>query len=153
MKIKHFVLGAAIVALMAACGGKQATETTTETPAEGTSTEIVAEETATEAEPVAETPAPAKSTKQETKTTAKKEETKKPAVDPCEAKVKAFEKYVDQLKEAKNNKAKGATAMKAYADLKKQAASMEQTIKDCTSNPEYKTRLNNAIMAEKKLRS
>ena len=153
MKIRHFLLGAAVIALMASCGSKATTETATESPVETmeeTVTETM-EETVAEEAPV-EAPA-----QKSNKTTAKKSNTNSTTqtakADPCEAKVKAFEKYVDQLKEAKKNKKNGATALKAYVDLKAKAASMESTIQECTSNPDYKTRLTNAILAEKTARS
>ena len=157
MKIRHLLLGFAVVALMASCGSKTNNETVSDT------VETVVEEVAQEAETVVEevaeavkeeTPAPA-AKKQNTQSQATAKQQSKPAqpaVDPCEAKVKAFEKYVDELKAAKKNKANGAEALKAYVDLKKKAESMENTIKDCTSNPDYKTRLTNAILAEKQAR-
>lgn len=149
MKLRRILLGAAVVALMAACGGK--TETTTETVGE-------AQETQTEAttepgvEQEAEAPVQAaQSTAKpaENKTTAKEQT---PAVDPCEAKVKAFEKFVDELKEARNNKGNGAAALKTFAEMKKKAAEQEAAVKECVSNPDYKTRVQNAIMTCKKLR-
>ena len=114
--------------MQAACGGK-ATETPTETAVEATP--------ATEAEAVVEeTPA---------------EEVKAPVAeqkkaDPCEAKVKAFEKYVDELAAAQKNKAAGAKALKAFSDLFKQAKEQKDAIKDCMGNEEFKTRLQNAVM-------
>ena len=153
MKIKSLLLGIALVALMASCG-KKTTETTTET-VEDTSVETVAEEPVEEtpAEEVVATPAaPATSAAKTNKTTAKAATNTKAAVDPCEAKVKAFEKWVDELKAAKKSKSEGAAALKAYVDLKAKAATMEASIKDCTSNADYKTRLQNAILAEKQAR-
>lgn len=155
MKIKSLLLGVAIVALMASCGNK-ATETTTESMAEETPVEATVETPAeTIAEGTVEATAPAKqdkNAKKQSNTTARTEEAKQPAVDPCEAKVKNFEKWVDELKAAKKNKSTGAAALKNYADLKGKAASMEASIKDCTNNPDYKTRLQNAILAEKQAR-
>ncbi|MBO7224290.1 MAG: hypothetical protein J6V35_00085, partial [Bacteroidales bacterium] len=66
--------------------------------------------------------------------------------DPCEAKVKAFEKYVDELAAAQKNKAAGAKALKAFSDLFKQAKEQKDAIKDCMGNEEFKTRLQNAVM-------
>ncbi|MCH3924814.1 MAG: hypothetical protein LKE30_07855 [Bacteroidales bacterium] len=157
MKVKHLLLGIAIVALMAACGKKaQPTETPTETPvATETATATPAETPAEQAAP-AEKPAatPAKETKTTKAPKAKKEAKKETAkVDPCEAKVKAFEGFVDQINAAKKNKATGAKALKAYADLVKQAPAEEAKVKECVGKPEYKTRLNNAIMSEKRARS
>ena len=93
MKLRRLFLGVAVVALMAACGGKTetATETAVETPA--------VEETVTTEEPAAEEPAAAPAEKKsETKanTQTQKQE------DPCEAKVKKFEKFVDTLKLSRN---------------------------------------------------
>ena len=122
MKLRKLFLGVAIVALMAACGGK--TETTTETAAEVPVVETPAEE-ATEApakEPVAEV-------KNETKPAAKQE-------DPCEAKVKKFEQFVDKLQAAQKNKANGAAALKEFAAL----------VKEAVNNVDYKSRVQNAMM-------
>lgn len=137
MKLRKLFLGVAIVALMAACGGK--TETTTETVAEAPIVETPAEE-ATEApaeEPVAEV----------------KNETKAPQVDPCEAKVKKFEKFVDKLFEAQKNKSNGAAAMKEFATLLKTAADEEAAVKECVENADYKTRVQNAMMRCKTIRT
>lgn len=146
MKLRRILLGAAVVALMAACGGK--TETTTET-VEETQTEAVAEPVVEE-----EAEAPAQTTQStakpaENKTTAKEQT---PVVDPCEAKVKSFEKFVDEFKAASNNKGNGAAALKTFAEMKKKAAEQEAAVKECVSNPDYKTRVQNAIMTCKKLR-
>lgn len=125
-------MGVAIVALMAACGGK--TETTTETVAEAPVVETPAEE-ATEApaeEPVAEV-------KNETKPAAKQE-------DPCEAKVKKFEQFVDKLQAAQKNKANGAAALKEFAALVKEADAEQAAVKECINNVDYKSRVQNAMM-------
>lgn len=125
-------MGVAIVALMAACGGK--TETTTETAAEAPVVETPAEE-ATEApaeEPVAEV-------KNETKPAAKQE-------DPCEAKVKKFEQFVDKLQAAQKNKANGAAALKEFAALVKEADAEQAAVKECVNNVDYKSRVQNAMM-------
>lgn len=131
MKLRRLFLSVAVVALMAACGGK-ATETPTETAAEATpATETVAEE-ATEApaaEEVAATPAP---------------EQKK--ADPCEAKVKAFEKFVDELAEAQKNKANGRKGLLAFEEMLKQAPSQKTAVNECKDNAEFKTRIQNALM-------
>ena len=87
MKLRRLFLSVAVIALMAACGGK-ATETATETAVEATpATEVEEAPVEAPAEEVKATPAP---------------EQKK--ADPCEAKVKAFEKFVDELAEAQKNK-------------------------------------------------
>lgn len=143
MKLRRLFLGAAVVALMAACGGK--TETTTETAVE---TPVV-EETVTTEEPAAEeapVAAPAEK-KSETKANTQKQE------DPCEAKVKKFEKFVDTLKAAQANKANGAKALKEFSDLLKQAPAEEAAVKECVQNADYKTRVQNAMMSCKKIRS
>lgn len=130
MKLRRLFLSVAVVALMAACGGK-ATETPTESAVEATpATETVVEE-ATEAPAAEEVKAPAPEQKK---------------ADPCEAKVKAFEKYVDELAAAQKNKAAGAKALKAFSDLFKQAKEQKDAIKDCMGNEEFKTRLQNAVM-------
>ena len=130
MKLRRLFLSVAVVALMAACGGK-ATETATETAAEATpATEVEVEETPAEA-PAEEVKAPVAEQKK---------------ADPCEAKVKAFEKYVDELAAAQKNKAAGAKALKAFSDLFKQAKEQKDAIKDCMGNEEFKTRLQNAVM-------
>lgn len=132
MKLRKLFLGVAIVALMAACGGK--TETTTETAAEAPVVETPAEE-ATEApaeEPVAEV-------KNETKPATKQE-------DPCEAKVKKFEQFVDKLQAAQKNKANGAAALKEFAALVKEADAEQAAVKECINNVDYKSRVQNAMM-------
>lgn len=141
MKLRRLFLSAAIVALMAACGGK-ATETATETAVEATPAVEAVEET---------TEAPAEEAQvQEKAATPAKEEKK---VDPCEAKVKAFEKFVDELTAAQKNKAGGAKALKAYSDLLKQAPEQEAAVKECLGNEDFKTRLQNAMMQCKKIRA
>jgi uncharacterized protein YkwD len=157
MKIRHLLLGLAIVALMASCGKKaEPTETPTETPVETATTTPTETPAETVAEQPAETPAPAQKTAKTTKATKKAKttkETKETAkVDPCEAKVKAFEKYVDELTAAKKNMKSGADALKAYTTLKKAAAAKEATVQECLSNKEYTTRVKNAILAEKQAR-
>lgn len=125
-------MGVAIVALMAACGGK--TETTTETVAEAPVVETPAEEAAEAPaeEPVAEV-------KNETKPAAKQE-------DPCEAKVKKFEQFVDKLQAAQKNKANGAAALKEFAALVKEADAEQAAVKECINNVDYKSRVQNAMM-------
>lgn len=137
MKLRRLFLSVAVVALMAACGGK-ATETATETAVEATPATEVVEEAPVEApaEEVKATPAP---------------EQKK--ADPCEAKVKAFEKWVDEFKVAQKNKANGAKELKAFSEMLKQAADQEATVKECVENADYKTRVQNAIMQCKQIRS
>lgn len=138
MKLRRLFLGIAVVTMMAACGGK-ATETATETAVEATpATEAVEETPATPAEEVTTPAAPAQETKK---------------ADPCEAKVKAFEQFVDEFKAAQKNKANGAKELKAFADMLKQAPEQEAAVKECVENSEFKTRIQNAIMMCKQIRS
>ena len=128
MKLRRLFLSVAVVALMAACGGK-ATETPTETAAEATpatETEAVVEET-----PAEEVKAPAPEQKK---------------ADPCEAKVKAFEKFVDELAEAQKNKANGRKGLLAFEEMLKQAPSQKTAVNECKDNAEFKTRIQNALM-------
>ncbi|MBO5964229.1 MAG: hypothetical protein J6P97_07090 [Bacteroidales bacterium] len=139
MKLRRLFLGVAVVALMAACGGK--TETTTETAVEApvveTPTEVATEAAAEQVEaPVAKSEAPAQ----------KKE-------DPCEAKVKAFEKFVDNLVAAQKNKANGAAAMKEFATMLKDAEAQEAAVKECIENADYKTRIQQAVVRCKSVRT
>lgn len=130
MKLRRLFLSVAVVALMAACGGK-ATETPTETAVEATpATETVVEETPAEA-PAEEVKAPAPEQKK---------------ADPCEAKVKAFEKFVDELAEAQKNKANGRKGLLAFEEMLKQAPSQKTAVNECKDNAEFKTRIQNALM-------
>lgn len=130
MKLRRLFLSVAVVALMAACGGK-ATETATETAVEATPATEVVEEAPVEApaEEVKATPAP---------------EQKK--ADPCEAKVKAFEKFVDELAEAQKNKGTGRKGLLAFEELLKQAPAQKTAVNECKDNAEFKTRIQNALM-------
>ncbi|MBR1769509.1 MAG: hypothetical protein IJ748_03535 [Bacteroidales bacterium] len=144
MKIRHLLLGLAVVALMASCTKKaETTASETTTPSE----EIQAESPVVEntEEPVAAEPvqqaAPAKATTPAAKTTV--QETKAaPQVDPCEAKVKELEKYADELAaaKAKNGTPEGATA---YMKLAKQQQAKIGLVSDCAKS-EFKTRITNA---------
>ncbi len=143
MKIRHLLLGVAVVALMTACGGNKNAETTTESTPETVTEQVeatVTEEQPVE-EPVAEAPAKkstsTKATAKETKTT--KTETK--AEDPCKAKVATFSAYVAKLEVAKREKDKGAKQMKAYKELKAQSRDQENSVKDCATG-EYKSVVN-----------
>ncbi len=138
MKLRRLFLGAAIVALMAACGGKT-TETATETAVEATPAVEAVEET-TEA-PVEEAPVAAAPVKEEKK------------ADPCEAKVKAFEKFVDELVVAQKNKTASAKDLKNFSEMLKQAPEQEAAVKECVENSDFKTRVQNAIMKCKQIRS
>ena len=139
-------MGAAVVALMAACGGKTETTTETATPAEETQVEAVAEEPVEEAEaPVA---------KNDAKPAAKSDKAAPAAKeDPCKAKVEKFVAFVDNLEAAQKNKANGAKAMKEFADMLKQAPAEEAAVKDCLNEPAYKGTLQAKIMKAKQIRS
>lgn len=151
MKLKHVLLGIALVALVAACGKK---ETPVETPTEtAVETPVVAVETPTEtvAAPVQEKKAPVK--KEAAKKEAKKETAKKetPKADPCAATVADYESYSLRISSAFKNKGTGAAAVKEYATLKKEAAAKEAAVRECAQNPTYKTRVAQAIINVKKV--
>lgn len=150
MKIRHLLLGLAVVAIMASCSKKQDTvSTTTEatpteqvetTPVEEQQTEAPVQETAKATAPT--TKKETTKTSNETKAPAAKEETK--TVDPCEAKIAAFEQFANDLAEAKkaNGTAKGAVA---YGKLVKQVSEQRASVKDCNNTTGVlKTRLSNA---------
>lgn len=149
MKIKHLLLGFALVAIMASCSKKQDTASTTTEATPTEQAETMSEEEQAEA-PIQETAQnTAQTTKKEsaktsneTKVPAAKEEA--PAVDPCEAAVKAYEKYADKLSEASKHK-DTPEGLTAFVKLKKQAKEENAKIQECKSNPEYKTRLANAV--------
>lgn len=142
MKVKHLLLGIALVALVAACGKKEAavetpTDTAIETPVE--EIEVPAEE------PVA-APAPAKSTttaKPAAKPAAKPEQ---PKVDPCEKLVAEYEGYATRLQGAKKVKANGPKQLEEWLTLRKEVASRDAKIKECVSNPTYKSRIQQAAI-------
>lgn len=142
MKVKHLLLGIALVALVAACGKKEApVETPTETAIETPAVEV---ETPVE-EPVA-TPAPAKSTttaKPAAKPAAKPEQ---PKVDPCEKLVAEYEGYATRLQGAKKVKANGPKQLEEWLTLRKEVASRDAKIKECVSNPTYKSRVQQAAI-------
>ena len=146
MKLRRVFLGAAVVALMAACGGKTETTTETATPAEETHVEAVAEEPVEEAEaPVA---------KNDAKPAAKSDKAAPAAKeDPCKAKVEKFEKFVDNLAAAQKNKASSPEALKEFAKMLKVAAAEEAAVEECVQNPEYKSRVKIAITRCKQIRS
>lgn len=153
MKLRRVFLGAAVVALMAACGGKTETTTETATPAEETQVEEVATAPVEEAEaPVAKNDA-----KPVAKANAKSDKAAPAAKvakeDPCKAKVENFVKFVNDFETAQKNKANGAKAMKAFSDMLKQAPAEEAAVKECTSEPAYKGTVQNALMKCKTIRS
>ena len=148
MKLRRVFLGAAVVALMAACGGKTETTTETATPAEETQVEEVATAPVAknDAKPAAKAKANAKSDKAAPAAKVAKE-------DPCKAKVENFVKFVNDFETAQKNKANGAKAMKAFSDMLKQAPAEEAAVKECTSEPAYKGTVQNALMKCKTIRS
>ncbi|GEM_PF-6504798 len=153
MKLRRVFLGAAVVALMAACGGKTETTTETATPAEETQVEEVATAPVEEAEaPVAKNDA-----KPAAKANAKSDKAAPAAKvakeDPCKAKVEKFVAFVDNLEAAQKNKANGAKAMKEFSDMLKQAPAEEAAVKDCLNEPAYKGTLQAKIMKAKQIRS
>lgn len=153
MKLRRVFLGAAVIALMAACGGKTETTTETATPAEETQVEEVATAPVEEAEaPVAKNDA-----KPAAKANAKSDKAAPAAKvakeDPCKAKVEKFVAFVDNLEAAQKNKANGAKAMKEFADMLKQAPAEEAAVKDCLNEPAYKGTLQAKIMKAKQIRS
>ncbi len=152
MKLRRVFLGAAVVALMAACGGKTETTTETATPAEETQVEEVATAPVEEAEaPVAKNDAkPAAKAKANAKSDKAAPAAKE---DPCKAKVEKFVAFVDNLEAAQKNKANGAKAMKEFADMLKQAPAEEAAVKDCLNEPAYKGTLQAKIMKAKQIRS
>lgn len=145
MKLRRVFLGAAVVALMAACGGKTETTTETATPAEETQVEAVAEEPAEEAEaPVA---------KNDAKPAAKSDKAAPAAKeDPCKAKVEKFVKFADELEAAQKNKANGTEAFKKYKELSQRAAAEEAAISECLNEPAYKGTVQKALVKSKKNR-
>lgn len=150
MKVKHLLLGIALVALVAACGKKEApVETPTETAVE---TPVVAVET-----PATEVAAPVETKKAEPKKTEAKKETTKPTVkkeepkvDPCVQIVSDYEGFAMRITNAKKQKATSPEALKEYINLKKQAAEKEASVKNCVNSPELGKRAQQSIIAVKK---
>lgn len=141
MKVKHLLLGIALVALVAACGKKEApVETPTETAIETPAVEV---ETPVE-EPVA-APAPAKTTTT-AKPAAKPAKPEQPKVDPCEKLVAEYEGYATRLQGAKKVKANGPKQLEEWLTLRKEVASRDAKIKECVSNPTYKSRIQQAAI-------
>ncbi|MPL77439.1 hypothetical protein SDC9_23295 [bioreactor metagenome] len=142
MKVKHLLLGIALVALVAACGKK---ETPVETPTE-TAIETPAVEVETPVEEPVAAPAPAKTTttaKPAAKPAAKPEQ---PKVDPCEKLVAEYEGYATRLQGAKKVKANGPKQLEEWLTLRKEVASRDAKIKECVSNPTYKSRIQQAAI-------
>lgn len=139
MKVKHLLLGIALVALTASCGKEATVETSTETAIE-TMVEVI-ETPVEEAEaPVATTP---KATTPKEKPAPKVEE---PKVDPCEKVVTEYESFSLRISKANQNKGTGAAGLKEYAALKKEAAAREAAVKECSDNATYKKRIQQAII-------
>lgn len=146
-------MGAAVIALMAACGGKTETTTETATPAEETQVEQVAE---VSAEEEAETPVAKKETKPAAKSNAKSEKAAPAAKvakeDPCKAKVESFVKFADELEAAQKNKTNGTEAFKKYKELSQRAAAEEAAVSECLNEPAYKGTVQKALVKSKKNR-
>lgn len=145
-------MGAAVVALMAACGGKTETTTETATPAEETQVEEVATAPVEEAEaPVAKNDA-----KPATKANAKSDKAAPAAkvakADPCKAKVESFVKFADELEAAQKNKTNGTEAFKKYKELSQRAAAEEAAVSECLNEPAYKGTVQKALVKSKKNR-
>ncbi len=153
MKLRRVFLGAAVIALMAACGGKTETTTETATPAEETQVEQVAE---VSAEEEAETPVAKKETKPAAKSNAKSEKAAPAAKvakeDPCKAKVESFVKFADELEAAQKNKTNGTEAFKKYKELSQRAAAEEAAVSECLNEPAYKGTVQKALVKSKKNR-
>ena len=144
MKVKHLLLGIALVALTASCGKKEAAvETPTETVVETVVEEVVVP--VEEAAPVAATP---KANKPQATTPKEKPAPKveEPKVDPCEKVVTEYESFSLRISKANQNKGTGAAGLKEYAALKKEAAAREAAVKECSENPTYKKRIQQAII-------
>lgn len=153
MKLRRVFLGAAVIALMAACGGKTETTTETATPAEETQVEQVAE---VPAEEEAEAPVAKKETKPAAKSNAKSEKAAPAAkvakADPCKAKVESFVKFADELEAAQKNKTNGTEAFKKYKELSQRAAAEEAAVSECLNEPAYKGTVQKALVKSKKNR-
>lgn len=153
MKLRRVFLGAAVIALMAACGGKTETTTETATPAEETQVEQVAE---VPAEEEAEVPVAKKETKPAAKSNAKSEKAAPAAKvakeDPCKAKVESFVKFADELEAAQKNKTNGTEAFKKYKELSQRAAAEEAAVSECLNEPAYKGTVQKALVKSKKNR-
>lgn len=153
MKLRRVFLGAAVIALMAACGGKTETTTETATPAEETQVEQVAE---VPAEEEAEAPVAKKETKPAAKPAAKSEKAAPAAKvakeDPCKAKVESFVKFADELEAAQKNKTNGTEAFKKYKELSQRAAAEEAAVSECLNEPAYKGTVQKALVKSKKNR-
>ena len=144
MKVKHLLLGIALVALVAACGKKEApvetpTETAIETPAEEV-VEAPVEAAAAAPAAVATTP--------KAKPAPKAQE---PKVDPCDKIVSDYESYSLRLSNAFKSKGTGAAAVKEYASLKKESQARDAAVKECSENPTYKKRISQAMIEIKKV--
>ena len=148
MKMKQIFLGLTVVALMAACGKKENTETpAVESPAVE-ETEMVMEEPAAEA-PVAAAPVaatPAKTTPAKAAPKAAEPEKKVEAVDPCEQITKDYEAFADKYVIKMKNRAAGPEALKAAGQVKTEAKSMYEKAQTCLNNATYKARIQKAFL-------
>lgn len=149
MKLRRVFLGAAVVALMAACGGKTETTTETATPAE----ETQVEEVATAPEEEAEAPVAKNDAKPAAKANAKSDKAAPAAKvakeDPCKAKVEKFIQFADELEAAQKNRTSGQDAFKKYTELSKRLASEEAAVSECMNEPAYKASIQKAMRKAK----
>jgi len=150
MKVKHLLLGIALIALTASCGKKEApVETPTETLIETMAEEVV-EAPVEAAAPVAAAPkatAP-KATAPKAKPEPKVEE---PKVDPCEKIVTEYESFSVRITNAFKSKGAGATQLKEFIALKKEANAKNAGVKECAENPTYKKRVGQAMIQVKRV--
>lgn len=149
MKMKQIFLGLTVVALMAACGKKENTESpAVESPAVE-KTEMVMEEPVAE-EPVAAapvaTPAPTKTTAAKAAPKAAEPEKKVETVDPCEQITKDYEAFADNYVVKMKNKAANAEALKAASKAKADAGAMYNKAKSCVDKAAYKARIQKAFL-------
>lgn len=146
MKVKHLLLGIALVALTASCGKKEAAvETTTDTAIETMAEEVVEAPVEEATAPVAAAPKATtpKATTPKDKPAPKVEE---PKVDPCDKIVTDYESYASRLKSAQQRKGTGTEALKEYLELRKEATAREAAVRACADNATYKKRIGQAMI-------
>ena len=67
-------------------------------------------------------------------------------INDCEEKTQRFEKFVDDLYIAEENKSNGAENLKKFADLLKQSEQEKEFVKECSEYDDYKTRIFHAFL-------
>lgn len=67
-------------------------------------------------------------------------------INDCEEKTQRFEKFVDDLYIAEENKSNGAENLKKFADLLKQSEQEKEFVKECREYDDYKTRIFHAFL-------